>query len=404
MVERLVLGVTGSIAAYKAVDIARLLTKRGVQVQAMLTEGATRFVTSLTFESITGRAVRQSVWGLTGNQERKIEHVEDAYAAQRVLIAPASANFLARYALGMADDALTATLLSTTAPVWIAPAMETNMWRHPATQHNVEVLAARGARILGPARGDLASGRAGEGRMWEPEQIVQAVMSSGVADFEGFTVVITAGPTWEPLDPVRLLTNRSTGSLGIAIADAAAQRGAHVRLILGPTHLAPRNGRVEVDRVETAQQMLSAAQSAVEGAEVFIATAAVSDFRPADARAQKLKRSDPSAQVLRLAENPDILATVGAGLRQMNPRATVVGFAAETDEVIANAKDKLIRKGCDLMIGNEVGPNKGFGAGSTSVLAVRRAGEPVPFGPADKPAVAEFILDQVLELRTQQPN
>ncbi len=402
---RVVLGVTGSIAAYKAVEVARLLKKRGADVQAMLTDGASHFVTALTFEAVTGRPARRTVWGMSGEDLRKIEHVEDAYAADRILIAPASANFITRYTHGFADDALTATLLSTSAPVWVAPAMESNMWRHPATQANVATLQGRGVRFLGPTTGDLASGRTGDGRMWAPERIVDAVLGDGAAqrtDLEGLTILVTAGPTWEPIDPVRVLTNRSTGAMGLAIADRAAERGARVRVVLGPTHLAPSVPSVALTRVESAVDMLAAAEAAADDIDVLIATAAVSDYRPADPRPRKLKRSDPAAATLALAENPDILATLSARLRPRSASVTIVGFAAETDDVVRHAQAKLSRKGCDVVIANRVGPDRGFGAGETEVLAITASAPPVPFGPADKAGVADFVLDQVLELRRQR--
>ena len=400
--KRVLLGVTGSIAAYKAVELARLLVKQDTDVQAILTSGAERFVTPLTFEAITGRAVRTSVWSMGHEQVRKIEHVEDAYRAEQVVVAPASANFLARYAHGLADDALTATLLSTTAPVFVAPAMETHMWRHPATRANAEILKSRGVRFLGPEAGALASGRSGEGRMWPPEQIVGA-LAQGEADLHGCTVLVTAGPTWEPIDPVRFLSNRSTGAMGIAIAGAAARRGASVRLVLGPTHLfVPEALDVQVERVETADQMLTASRAWLQGVDVLVASAAVSDYRPAEARTNKLKRSDPAANRLELAENPDILTLLSRDLRAQAPAATVVGFAAETEALVRNARGKLQKKGCHLIIANEVGPTRGFGGGQTQVLAVAATGDPVAFGPADKDAVADFVLDQVLELRRQQ--
>ena len=409
---RVVLGVTGSIAAYKAVDLARLLQKQGASVQAMLTRGAVRFVTPLTFEAVSGRPVRTSVWSLSGSETRQIDHVEDAYSADLVVVAPASASFIARYAHGWADDALTATLLSTRAPVYVCPAMETNMWQHPSTQANVELLRSRGVEILGPEAGDLASGRTGEGRMWAPERIADLVFNeagraasvsdvSSSGDLQGLKILLTAGPTWEPIDPVRFLTNRSTGTMGIALADAAARRGAEVRLVLGPTHLKPA-GSVAVRRVETAAQMLATTQAWMEDIDVLIASAAVSDYRPSSPRAGKLKRSDPDAAVLRLLENPDILSTLAAELRRGPRPPTIVGFAAETDDVVKHAGAKLSRKGCDMVIGNFVGPEAGFGGGRTEVVAVFRQGEPVRFGPADKPEVAEFVLDQVLEQRRQQ--
>lgn len=397
------LGVTGSIAAYKAVEIARLMIKRGAQVQAVLTDGASRFITEMTFEAITGRPVRRSVWALSGDERRQIDHVEDGYRAERVIVAPASANFLARYAHGFADDALTATLLSTTAQVLVAPAMETRMWRHASTQANVDLLRSRGVQILGPQTGDLASGRSGEGRMWAPERIVDAVLRPVRSpDLSGLKVLLTAGPTWESIDPVRVLTNRSTGAMGLALADAAARRGADVRLVLGPTHLAPENEAVRTIRVESAEQMLAAAAAHLDGTDVFIATAAVSDYRPAQARAAKLKRSDPAATRLELAENPDVLATLAERLRRSTKRSTVVGFAAETENLIQHADAKRLKKGCDLVIANKVGPQHGFGAQQTQVVAVGPDGGATPFGPADKAAVAEFVLDQVVKLRGEQ--
>ena len=305
---------------------------------------------------------------------------------------------------GFADDALTATLLSTAAPVWVAPAMESRMWQHPATQANVERLRGRGIRFVGPTAGDLASGRSGAGRMCAPEQIVDAVFGdeSG-SDLDGVTVLITAGPTWEPIDPVRILTNRSTGSMGLALASAAVRRGAEVQLVLGPTHLhVPESPRLVVRRVETAEQMLAAATDVAGRSDVLIATAAVSDFRPAVSREVKLKRSDAGARMLQLHENPDILATVARMLREQNPTSVVVGFAAETNDLVEHARDKLRRKGCDLVIANLVGPDVGFGSNETNVIAVRATGEGTPFGPADKARVAEFVLDQVLEVRRQR--
>jgi phosphopantothenoylcysteine decarboxylase/phosphopantothenate--cysteine ligase len=400
-VPSVLLGVSGSIAAYKAVEVARLLGKAGVRVQVAMTRGATEFVRPLTFSAITGREVLTDVFKVaTGGGGAEIGHVERAHQVDLVLVAPASANLMARMVAGFADDPLTATLLATRAPVLIAPAMEPGMWMHPATQDNLACLEERGVKVIGPVAGDLASGRAGLGRMEEPPAIVRAALAIlRPGDLTGLGVTITAGPTWEPLDPVRVLTNRSTGAMGIAIAEAAHRRGAQVRLILGPTHLPPPAG-VALRRVETAAEMLEASHDALPATDVFIATAAVSDFRPQRAWDQKLKRSAPEAQTLALSENPDVLATVSAALRARSGRpATVVGFAAETEAVEDNARQKLARKGCDLVIGNEVGPAAGFGAGQTRVLAVAPGRPAVPFGPALKGDVAEFVLDQVLRVR-----
>ncbi len=389
---RVLVGVTGSIAAYKAIELVRLLTAAGHQVQVVMTESAQRFVTPVTFEAITRHAVLTDLWALQGHE---IEHVERAHDVDVLVVAPASANTLARLAHGLADDVLSAIALSTRAPLVLAPAMETGMWLHPATQANVATLRARGAVIVDPESGALASGRSGVGRLAPVEAIaarIEAVLggADAVLPWAGRKVVITAGPTYEKLDPVRVLTNRSTGEMGIAIAAAAHARGAQVTLVLGPTHLAPPPAVTTV-RVESAREMFDATARALEDVDVLIATAAVSDFRPAEAQSSKLKRSDPRAKMLILEENPDVLASLAPRVKD---EGVVVGFAAETDAVEANARAKLHAKGCDIVIGNTVGPGVGFGPGETSVIAVR-AGGTVPFGPATKAKVAEFVLDQV---------
>lgn len=400
---RVLVGVTGSIAAYKAIELVRLLTAAGHRVQVVMTESAQRFVTPVTFEAITRQAVLADLWALQGHE---IEHVERAHDVDVLVVAPASANTIARLAHGLADDVLSAIALSTRAPLVIAPAMETGMWLHPATQANVATLRSRGAVIVEPESGALASGRSGVGRLAPVEAIaarVEAVLqpdprgrddagheASAREVWRGRKVVITAGPTYERLDPVRVLTNRSTGEMGIAIAAAAQARGAAVTLVLGPTHLSPPASVITV-RVESAREMFEATARAIEGVDVLIAAAAVSDFRPAEAQSSKLKRSDPRAKMLILEENPDVLASLAPRVKD---DGVVVGFAAETDAVEANARAKLHAKGCDIVIGNVVGPGVGFGSGETSVIAVR-AGGTVPFGPAPKVAVAEFVLDQV---------
>jgi phosphopantothenoylcysteine decarboxylase/phosphopantothenate--cysteine ligase len=400
---RVLLGVSGSIAAYKAVEVLRLLQKAGASVQVAMTRGAQAFVQPLTFEAISGAPVLAEIFEVGAQGRWEIEHVERAHGIDLALVAPASANTIARLAGGFADDLLSATLLSTRAPVAIAPAMETGMWSHPATQENVARLVARGVHVLGPVAGELASGRSGLGRMLEPAALVPralALLERG--DLAGRRVLITAGPTWESLDPVRILTNRSTGAMGIAIAEAAARRGAEVTLVLGPTHLSPApHPRLSLVRVETAAEMLQASLAALPGTTLLVATAAVSDYRPSAPRAAKLKRSDPSATRLELSENPDVLATLAAELRQRAEPAVVVGFAAETESPVEHARAKLLRKGCDVVIANEVGPDRGFGPGETRVAAVRAEGEPRWFGPAPKTAVAEFVLDQASSLGGQ---
>jgi phosphopantothenoylcysteine decarboxylase/phosphopantothenate--cysteine ligase len=390
---RILLGVTGSIAAYKAVELARLMSKRGAVVQVALTRGAQQFVTPLTFQAVSARPVLHDLFALS----ERIEHVERAHEVDLATIAPASANTIAKLACGLADDPVTATVLATRAPILIAPAMETGMWENAATRENVAKLVSRGVELIGPAEGELASGRSGAGRMVEPEQICEAVFARLTPkDLVGVDVLITAGPTWEPIDPVRVLTNRSTGAMGIAIARAAKSRGARVTLVLGPTHL-PVPGDVELVRVESAEEMLEASVDRISDQDVVIASAAVSDYRPSDVRAEKLKRSDPSAGAISLVENPDVLSSLA---KLAKPGAIIVGFAAETSDVVMHAREKMTRKGCHLVIANQVGKERGFGAADTEVIAVDAGGERA-FGPAGKDAVAQFVLDQVVRLREQ---
>ena len=390
----MLLGVTGSIAAYKGVEVARRLMKAGCAVQVAMTAGATRFVTPLTFEAITGRTVLDDAW----RRSSEIAHVERAHEADLVVVAPASANSLARMRAGMADDPLLAVLLSTEAPILVAPAMEHGMWRHPATRDNVATLVSRGVEVVGPATGALASGRSGDGRMVEPEEVVERALArlGGGAGAQEH-VVITAGPTWEPIDPVRVLANRSTGAMGIALAEAAMRTGARVRLVLGPTHLRPApHPNLELFPVETALEMLAAVEAGLESCSVLVGAAAVGDFRPAHPRDAKLKRSAADADRLELIENPDVLATAARQLRAARPDAVVVGFAAETEDVEANALKKLRAKGCDLVVGNVVGKSVGFGPGATEVMVVRETETPVRFGPASKTEVAAFVWAQAL--------
>jgi phosphopantothenoylcysteine decarboxylase/phosphopantothenate--cysteine ligase len=393
---RILLGVTGSIAAYKAVEIARALGRRGARVQVAMTRGAARFVTPLTFEAITGAPVLDDPWARGGGE---IEHVERAHAIELLLVAPASAHTLARLALGLADDVVTAVALSTEAPIVVAPAMENGMWLHPATQAHLHTLRSRGVTVVGPESGALASGRTGEGRLADPERVAEAafVRATGGGDLEGVDAVVTAGPTWEPIDPVRVLANRSTGAMGIALAEAGARRGARVRLVLGPTPLRPAaHPRLEVVAVETAREMLAAAEVGLEQRNVIVGAAAVGDFRPSTARPHKLKKDAPGATQLDLVENPDVLATLA---QRAAEGATVVGFAAETEDVVENARAKLVRKGCHLVVGNQVGKDRGFGPGETAVLVVAPAGAPAAYGPASKAAVASFLWDRVLHAR-----
>ncbi|MBI2377249.1 MAG: bifunctional phosphopantothenoylcysteine decarboxylase/phosphopantothenate--cysteine ligase CoaBC [Deltaproteobacteria bacterium] len=390
---RVLLGVSGSIAAYKAVEIARLLGKRGASVRVAMTKPATEFVAPLTFEAVTGNGVLLDPFV---SSDGRIEHVESAHEIDLLLIAPATANTIARLSHGLADDVLTATALSTRAPVALAPAMESGMWTHPATVSNVQRLSSFGYGFIGPATGDLASGRSGLGRMADPEVIVSealALLGRGSPEsgkLAGRSVLVTAGPTFEPIDPVRGLTNRSTGAMGIAIASAAHALGARVTLVLGPTHLGAPPG-VTLVRVETADQMLAAAAAVFSDSDVLVATAAVSDFRPASMKSKKLKRSDDGARVLELVENPDVLRTLSSRKRKGQ---LIVGFAAETESVVENAQKKLVEKGCDLVVANLVDVDKGFGPGSTEVLLVG-ASSVERLGPADKSVIARELVSRI---------
>jgi phosphopantothenoylcysteine decarboxylase/phosphopantothenate--cysteine ligase len=391
------LGVTGSVAAYKAGDVVRQLVKRGTEVQVILTEGGSHFITAQTLEALSGRVVVRA-W--TGQAE--IAHVETGYRTDLALVAPATAHTLAKLAHGWADDPLTATLLSFDGPTMVAPAMETRMWRHPATQANVRLLRDRGVDVLGPVAGDLASGRQGEGRMLDPEEIVEAVVRRlAPSDLDGQRFVITAGPTREPIDPVRFLGNRSTGRMGIEIARQAALRGASVELVLGPTSLdPPGHPRVRVHRVETAEQMRAAVRSVIDQATVFIGAAAVSDFRPAHPRESKLKKGGEGADHLALRLNPDILAEVAAAAR---PGQWMVGFAAETEDVVENARRKREAKGVHAIVANQVSASTGFGAGETEVVWVESA-EALSSGRGSKAQAASFVLDRVSLLVRQDPS
>lgn len=395
---KLLLGVSGSVAAYKALELTRLLVKAGVTVQVALTAGGARFVTAKAFEALSGRPVLEDLWSW---REEAIGHVELAHSVDVALVAPASANLIARIAHGMADDGLTATLLSSRAPLFVAPAMETQMWSHPATQANVALLKARGAHLLGPVSGSLASGRSGEGRMLDPEAILEAVMAPKDQSLAGETVMITAGPTWESIDPVRILSNRSTGAMGIHLAEAAARRGAKVHLVLGPTHLRPKGlVGLEVHRVETALEMLKAMERHLEGVGLLIGAAAVSDFRPREVSLQKKKKQSAGASQIELLENPDLLRTIALELAEReatgSPKALIVGFAAETESLRAHAESKRQAKGCDLIAANVVGPDRGFGPGETEILLL---GEDLEqrIGPASKEAVADQLMTELAE-------
>jgi phosphopantothenoylcysteine decarboxylase/phosphopantothenate--cysteine ligase len=397
--------VTGGVAAYKSLELIRRLRERGASVRVIMTEGAKQFVTPLSLAALSGHAVRFDQFSLI--DEAEMGHIELSREADLVVVAPATADILARMANGLASDLASTTLLATDKRILVAPAMNLRMWLHPATQRNVATLRADGVAFVGPDDGDMACGEYGPGRLAEPLAIVAAIerelqtptaipLPAGVgAKREGALlgrrVVVTSGPTHEPIDPVRFIGNRSSGLQGHAIARAAAEAGARVTLISGPVEIADPAG-VEVVHVETALEMRAAALAALP-ADAFVAAAAVADWRVEVAGEQKLKKSAAGPPTLALTENPDILAEI-AGLAAGRP-AVVVGFAAETERVAENARDKLRRKGCDLIVANSVaGSDGGFGGPDNQVAIVSAAGvEPWPR--MSKAEVARRLVERV---------
>ncbi len=346
-VSRILLGVGGSIAAYKAVELVRRLKERGVEVRVILTRVATAFVTPLTFQAVSGQPVRVEL--LDPAAEAGMDHIELARWPDRLLIAPATADLIARLALGLANDLLTTVALACQAPLYLAPAMNQAMWHHPATQQGIATLQARGVQILGPAEGAQACGDQGPGRMLEPEEIAELVCAHAPPLLQGVRAIVTAGPTREPLDPVRFFGNRSSGRMGFALAEALGELGAQVSLIAGPTAL-PRPRVTERIEVETALQMYEAVMQRIADCDLFVAAAAVADYRPAAPAPAKLKK-ETETLTIQLVRNPDILAEVAA--RQ--PAPFTVGFAAETERLEDYARAKLEGKGIDLIAANWVG-------------------------------------------------
>lgn len=349
--RRVLLGVTGGIAVYKSPDLVRRLRERGAEVRVAMTAGAAAFVTPLTFQAVSGRAVHSEL--LDEQAEAGMGHIELARWADAILIAPATADLIARLAAGMADDLLTTVCLASEAPLFLAPAMNRVMWRHPATVRNVRELTARGAVLIGPEPGDQACGERGVGRMTEPADIATAVAAAlrGPGDsFAGRRVLITAGPTHEDFDPVRFIGNRSSGKMGFALASAFAAAGAEVTVIAGPVHLPTPRGIRRLD-VRSGEEMHRAVLAELDEQDVFVAAAAVADFRPATCVAEKIKKGTDQAMTLELTRNPDILADVAA----REERPFTVGFAAETSDLIKNARTKLVEKGVDMIAANRVG-------------------------------------------------
>ncbi|MGE3623347.1 MAG: bifunctional phosphopantothenoylcysteine decarboxylase/phosphopantothenate--cysteine ligase CoaBC [Bdellovibrionales bacterium] len=365
--RRILLIISGGIAAYKSLELIRRLRDAGAKVRCILTSGGAQFVTPLSVAALSEEQVYSDLWSLT--DENRMGHIRLAREADLVVVAPASANLIARMAQGLADDLASTVLLATDKPVIIAPAMNVVMWQNPATQANVATIQTRGIRLVGPASGMMACGEEGEGRMMEPAEILSAISRhfSIPGPLAGKRALVTAGPTYEPLDPVRFIGNRSSGKQGFAIAEALHAQGAVTTLVTGPARL-PDPAGIKTIRVETAREMLDACEAALP-ADIAVCTAAVADWRPAEFSPEKMKKGTAKTGI-ELVENPDILATLAkAGNRR--PRL-VIGFAAETGDVIENAKRKFGRKNCDWILANDVADGKGFDAGDNEVALLRR--------------------------------
>ena len=389
-----VLGVTGCIGAYKACEVLRELQRREVDVHVVMTTAATRFVTPMTFEALSRHPVFHDQWALGVNGE--ISHISLADAADLLLVAPATANIVGKFARGIADDALSTLYLATRAPVMVAPAMNVNMFEHPAVSENLAILRARGVSVVEPGSGYLACGWLGKGRLAEVGEIVDAAMAALARrhDLEGETVLVTAGPTVEDVDPVRFLSNRSSGKMGYRIAEAARDRGAKVILVSGPTSLPAPHG-LEICAVRSAEEMQRAVDGRVGPATVVIAAAAVADYRPASPSPSKQKKTD-GPLTLELVRTPDILK----GLGEAKGDRVLVGFAAETENLVAHAAEKLQAKNLDLVVANDVAvPGAGFESDDNAVVLLRKDGTRVDVPLASKREVAERILDEVAAIR-----
>ncbi|MBT0662837.1 bifunctional phosphopantothenoylcysteine decarboxylase/phosphopantothenate--cysteine ligase CoaBC [Geobacter pelophilus] len=390
-----ILGVTGGIAAYKAVELLRLLTKAGAVVHVIMTKAATEFVAPLTFQTLSGNPVHLELFNLISEQE--IGHISLADRADLFLVAPATANFIGKVANGIADDLLTTTIMATKAPVLIAPAMNCNMFDNPIYQENEQKLRSSGYRFVDPVTGQLACGWEGKGKMQEPVVICEAAIALlARQDLAGETVLVTAGPTREEIDPVRFVSNHSSGKMGYAIARAARRRGAKVILVSGPVCLESPYG-VETVRVKTAVEMRDAVMSRVAEAGIVVKSAAVADYRPVKRAGSKIKKSD-GALSIELEKNPDILAEIG----QSKQGAIVVGFAAETDDLLANAGKKLEKKNLDMIVANDIGePGAGFDLDTNIVRILYRDGRVEEPGIMSKDNLADFIIDRILLLKSR---
>jgi len=384
---RILLGVSGGIAAYKSAELVRRLRDAGAEVRVVLTENAARFVSPLTFQALSGQPVRSGLWDEAA--EAAMGHIELARWAQRILIAPASADLIARLAHGFADDLLTTLCLASAAPLALAPAMNQQMWAHAATQANVATLRERGIDLLGPAAGSQACGEFGAGRLLEADSIVAEIAAlHGPKILSGARVLVSAGPTYEDIDPVRFIGNRSSGRMGFAVARAAVEQGARVQLVAGPVHL-PTPAGVERTDVRSARDMRTAVLRQIPQSDIFISAAAVGDYRPGEVAAHKLKKRGADL-TLTLNENPDILAEIAA----LPKRPLLVGFAAETENDEAYARAKLTRKKLDLIAANLVGADLGFDC-SDNALTLFWAGGSEDLGRADKPVLARRLIERI---------
>jgi len=394
--KRILLGVTGGIAAYKSADLVRRLRERGAEVQVVMTAGAREFVTPTTFQALSGRPVRTDLWDAAA--EAAMGHIELARWADLLLVAPATADVIARLAHGMADDLLTTVALATSAPVALAPAMNHLMWVNAATQANVALLQQRGVRLLGPAVGDQACGETGPGRMLEPLDIVAGVapVLRREGPLSGQRVIVTAGPTRECIDPVRFISNRSSGKMGFAVAQSLQEAGAEVVLVSGPVSLPTPLGVRRVD-VESSEQMHAAVLRELPGTAIFVGTAAVADYRPAQCATQKIKKTTDTLG-LELLRTVDILAHVSAS----NPRPFVVGFAAETTAVEQHARAKLMAKNLDMIAANEVGHTKAFDCDDNALIVLWRGGGRVELPTASKSELAHALTGLIVERFLEQ--
>ena len=391
--KSVIVGVTGGIAAYKAAELVRLLVKEGVQTKVAMTQNATRFVSPLTFEALSGNKVISDMWDArTG----AMDHIHWGQDADLVIVAPATADFIAKMAHGLGDDFLSAMVLAASARTLVCPAMNTQMFLNPATRANLEVLKGRGHAVMEPGCGGLACGTDGPGRLPEPEDILEeARRLLSLQDLAGLRFLVTAGPTIEPLDPVRYMTNRSSGRMGYAIARRARMRGGAVTLVSGPVNLGPPRG-VAFERVDTAEEMRRVVLDRARGFDVIIKAAAVLDYRPKEKAAQKIKRKGEK-QTLELIENPDILAELGSD--GAAGRRLLVGFAAETEDLLAHAKEKLKKKNLDMIVANDVSRHDaGFEVDTNSVKVIYRDGRVEEWALMPKEAVANRLLDRIKEM------